>query len=275
MSKPQTLALDSRRMEFGAFLRSRRERLAPSDVGLPLGTRRRTPGLRREEVAMLANVGTTWYTWLEQGRNIQASIEVLTAVADVLLLDQAERRYLFTLADRPQLAWPSTGAEEVPAPVIRMLKDMVRQPAFVLGRRWDILAWNDAAVSVFGDFRRLEGDARNLVHLMFTNPEYRSLIADWDRLAPSSLAMFRADSARYSGDPDFARLISLLINESREFRAWWATHEVLNHASTIKRIQHPSSGELFFEYMSLDISACPGMRLIVCTPVSRITDVAA
>src|SRR5579871_2484710 len=177
---------DGRRREFAAFLRSRRERLMPSDVGLPDGFRRRTPGLRREEVALIAGVGATWYTWLEQGRDVQPSEEVLNALAVALRLDPAERRHLFILADRPAQQPLATGPESVPRPLVRMLKRMTDQPAYVLGRRWDVLAWNKAAVAVFGDFGRLEGDARNLIHLMFANESHRRLLLDWEQLAPLS-----------------------------------------------------------------------------------------
>lgn len=258
--------IDARRREFGDFLRSRRERLTPSAVGLPNGFRRRTPGLRREEVALLAGVGTTWYTWLEQGRDVRPSADVLNAIADALHLDMAERQHLFTLADRPSPESRSRGPEHVPDALVRMLDSMTGQPAYVLGRRWDVLAWNAAAVTVFGDFGRLEGDARNIMHLMFANEAHRRLLADWDDLAPLSLAMFRADSARYAGDPDFERLIAVLMKESPEFRAWWPRHDVMRQPSTVKRIHHPSDGQLEFEYMSLDVSDRPGMRFVVCTP---------
>ncbi|MCG0483787.1 helix-turn-helix transcriptional regulator [Pseudomonas aeruginosa] len=257
---------DARRKEFGDFLRSRRERLTPAAVGLPNGFRRRTPGLRREEVALLTGVGTTWYTWLEQGRDVRPSAEVLNALAEALNLDPAERQHLFTLADRPSPQTRSHGPEQVPGALARMLASMAGQPAYVLGRRWDVLAWNAAAVTVFGDFVRLEGDARNMMHLMFVNEAHRRLLADWDDLAPLSLAMFRADSARYAGDPDFERLIAVLMKESPEFRAWWPRHDVVLQPSTVKRIRHPSAGQLEFEYMSLDVSESPGMRFVVCTP---------
>jgi len=217
----------------------------------------------------LAGVGTTWYTWLEQGRDVRASAEVLQAIAKVLLLDDAERCHLFVLADRPGRDPSPAGAEEVPAALIRMLTAMSEQPAYVLGRRWDVLAWNAAAVSVFGDFGRLEGDARNLIHMMFANRKHRALLVDWDDLAPSSLAMFRAQCARYAGDPDFERLIALLMAESMEFRSWWPMHEVLHQAPTVKRVRRPGAGQLSFEYLSLEVSGHPGMRVVVCTPASQ------
>jgi hypothetical protein len=147
-----------------------------------------------------------------------------------------------------------------------MLESMIGQPAYVLGRRWDILAWNAAAIAIFGDFGRLDGDDRNMMHLLFASEAHRLLLTDWDDIAPLSLAMFRADSARYSGDPDFERLISFLMKASPEFRTWWPRHDVVRQPSTVKRIRHPSAGQLEFEYMSLDVSDCPGMRFVVCTP---------
>src|SRR5882672_660204 len=144
-----------RRRELGAFLRSRRERLAPGDVGLPDGARRRTPGLRREEVALLGGVGTTWYSWLEQGREVRPSVETLSALARALRLDPAERHHLYVLAGRPPPDDRARAPEEVGEPLRRMLDSLADQPAYVIGRRWDVLAWNRAAAAVFGDYGAL------------------------------------------------------------------------------------------------------------------------
>ena len=263
----QTRPLDARRKAFGDFLRSRRERLTPAAVGLPNGFRRRTPGLRRDEVALLAGVGATWYTWLEQGRDVRPSVEVLGALAGALHLDAAERQHMFALADRPSPTPPDTGPEIVPDAVVRMLTSMHDQPAYVVGRRWDILAWNAAATEAFGDFGRLDGDARNLIHLMFADEDHQRRLADWEDLAPLSLAMFRADSARYTGNADFERLIAHLQAVSPQFRAWWPRHDVLQQPSTVKRVHHPTAGLLCFEYTRLAVTDCPGMRLVVCTPI--------
>jgi transcriptional regulator with XRE-family HTH domain len=211
----------ARRRQSGDFLRSRRERLTPSDVGLPDGFRRRTPGLRREEVALLAGVGATWYTWLEQGRDVRPSAEVLSALADALRLSAAERRHLYILNDRPPPEPRTSGPERVEEPLLRMLDSLTSQPAYVLGRRWDVLAWNRAAELLFGDYGKLDGDARNIMHIVFANKAHRKLLIDWDEVASTVLAMFRADSARYAGDPDFERLISTLMRVSLEFRKWW------------------------------------------------------
>lgn len=259
----------ARRREFAAFLRTRRERLTPASVGLPSGLRRRTPGLRREEVALLAGVGATWYTWLEQGRDVRPSAEVLSALAGALRLDGAERQHLFVLNDRPPPTPRATGPEVVSETLLRMLTSMTTQPAYVMGRRWDILAWNRAAVRVFGDYATREGDARNIMHMLFADPAHRRLLLDWEALAPAVLAMFRVDSARYAGDPDFERLIALLSRVSPEFRTWWARHDVQQPLSGHKRILHPTGGRMDFEYASLDVSDQPGMKLVIYTPLQQ------
>ncbi|MGO6681795.1 helix-turn-helix transcriptional regulator [Rhizobium leguminosarum] len=258
---------EARRREFAAFLRSRRERLTPSEVGLPEGFRRRTPGLRREELAMLAGVGTTWYTWLEQGRDIRPSMQVLNALADALRLDEAERRHLFTLNNRQVPQAVSSAPECVDEPLQRMLANLTHQPAYVLGRRWDVLAWNRAAEVLFGGYDTLDRDERNIMHRLFADPAHRQLLVDWEAVARVSLAMFRADSARYAGDPDFERLIALLKQASAEFRDWWQRHEVVSPLSGIKRVNHPVKGRMSFEHTGLTLTSRPEMKLIVYTPL--------
>ncbi len=267
MSDILTADPSARRREAVEFLRSRRERLSPPDVGLSEGFRRRTPGLRREEVAMLAGVGTTWYTWLEQGRDVHPSNEVLAALAGALRLDPTERRHLYVLHDRPTPEQRPAGAERVDEPLRRMLDSLTGQPAYVLGRRWDILAWNRAAEVVYGSYARLEGDARNALHLVFADADHRRLLVDWDAVARASLAMFRADGARYAGDPDFDRLVTRLTRLSPEFAQWWPRREVARPLAGQKRIDHPVAGRMLFEYSSFGVGDPPDMKLIVFTPL--------
>jgi transcriptional regulator with XRE-family HTH domain len=256
-----------RRKEFGAFLRSRRERLTPANIGLPNGSRRRTPGLRREEVSMLAGVGTTWYTWLEQGRDVRASVEVLNALADALRLDIIEKHHLFMLhgttvpmpADRP--------LEQVSESLRRMLASLNTQPAYVLGWRWDILAWNRAATSIFGDYELLKGDERNIMHMLFANPGHRQLLVDWEQVARASLALFRADTARYAGNADLDRLVATLTRQSRAFRTWWPKHEISQQLTGYKRIEYPSKGRMLFEHITLALADASDMKLVVYTPL--------
>jgi transcriptional regulator with XRE-family HTH domain len=261
--------LEARRREFAAFLRTRREGMVPADVGLPEGFRRRTPGLRREELVMLAGVGTTWYTWLEQGRDVRPSPQVLNALANALRLDEAERQHLFELGSRGTLPPASTVPESVDEPLKRMLANLTHQPAYVLGRRWDVLAWNRAAVKLFGDYAMLDRDERNIMHRLFADPAHRRLLVEWEAVARVSLAMFRADSARFAGDPDFERLIALLKAESKEFRDWWSRHEVVTPLSGIKRIDHPATGRMSFEYTGLNLASQPDIKLIVYTPLDE------
>jgi len=239
----------------------------PSDVGLPDGFRRRTPGLRREEVALLAGVGATWYTWLEQGRDVQPSAEVLSALADALRLDAAERRHLYILNDRPPPEPKPVGPERVEQPLLRMLDSLTGQPAYVLGRRWDVLAWNRAAELLFGDYGKLEGDQRNIMHILFANKAHRKLLVDWNEVASTALAMFRADSARYAGDTDFERLIKNLMSVSGEFRELWSRQDVLRSLSSHKRIKHPLAGRMTFEYTSFEVTGQTDMKLVVYTPL--------
>jgi len=195
--------------------------------------------------------------------------EVLGALATALRLDAAERRHLFVLADRPPALKREAGPEVVDAPIRRMLASLGGQPAYVIGRRWDILAWNRAAAAVFGDYARLEGDARNIMHLMFANPAHRAMLADWPSLAAVTLAMFRADYAPYRGDADFERLIASLRAASPEFREWWPRQEIAGHLSGHKRIDHPAAGRMLFEYTSFAVSGAEGLRLAVYTPVAE------
>lgn len=263
-----------RRRDLGAFLRSRRERLTPREVGLPDGARRRTPGLRREEVALLGGVGTTWYSWLEQGRDVRPSVETLAALARALRLDPAERRHLFILAGRPQPDDRALAPEEVCEPLRRMLDSLADQPAYVTGRRWDVLAWNRAATAVFGDYGALEGDARNTMALIFTDPAHQRLLADWDTVARAALAQFRADSARYAGDAHFERLIARLTTASPEFREWWPRHEVLPHLSGRKRIRHPEAGPMVFEHTAMRFDDGTDRRMIVYVPLAEADTIA-
>jgi transcriptional regulator with XRE-family HTH domain len=258
----------ARRRQAGAFLRSRRGRLAPSEVGLPQGFRRRTPGLRREEVAMLAGVGTTWYTWLEQGREIQPSNEVLSALAEVLRLDRTERHHLFSLYDRPTPERRRPGEEQVGESLRHMVDGLAAQPAFVLGWRWDILTWNRAAELVMGPYSGLDGSRPNVLDLLFSD-RARRLFVDWENVARGALATFRADCAPYIGDPDFESVVARLTRLNPEFAAWWPQHDVAHRLAGTKRLNHPTVGPMHFAFSMLAVGDRPGMKLFVFTPVDE------
>ncbi|MBO0796283.1 MAG: helix-turn-helix domain-containing protein, partial [Ktedonobacteraceae bacterium] len=181
-----------RRKELADFLRTCRARLSPTDVGLPPGVRRKTVGLRREEVAQLANVGVTWYTWLEQGRDIHVSRQILESLAQGLRLNIDERTYLFSLAKHPLLPVSDGQREEISPLLQRFLDQLGANPAYIIGRRWDVLAWNRAACMVLGDFRAMPPEQRNIVRFVFTDQELRRRMLDWEGVAQRVLAQFRA-----------------------------------------------------------------------------------
>jgi PAS domain-containing protein len=196
---------------------------------------------------------------------VRPSNEVLKALARALRLDPTERRHLFVLHDRPPPERRPAGAERVDEPLRQMLDSLTGQPAFVLGRRWDVLAWNRAAEAVYGPYGRLEGDERNTLHLVFADPDHRRFSSIGKRCA--SLAMFRADCARYAGDPDFERLVARLTRLSPEFAQWWPQREVARPLAGQKRIDHPTAGRMLFEYSSFGVGDPPDMKLIVFTPL--------
>jgi transcriptional regulator with XRE-family HTH domain len=258
---------DRRRAELADFLRTRRAALKPEDVGFPNGGRRRTPGLRREEVALLAGVGTTWYTWLEQGRDVRASVDVLEALSQALRLTPAERTHLILLGRGEEAPPPKPPAERVSATLRRLIGNLGPNPAFILGRRWDYLAWNAATVALFGDLGRVDRAARNHVWLTFMDPARREMFTDWERSYPLMVAKFRADSARHLGDPAFEQLIQALRRSSPEFSKAWKRHEVASGAAGRKELRHPEAGMLVFEHAVFHPSEAPDQRLILYSPL--------
>ncbi len=256
-----------RRAELADFLRKRREHIRPQDVGLPNGGRRRTPGLRREEVAQLAGVGTTWYTWLEQGRDVRASFEVLEALSTALRLTPAERAHLILLGRGEEAPARRPPAERVSPTLRRVVENLGSNPALVLGRRWDYLAWNRAACVVFGDLDAIPRAARNHLWLMFMDPARREMFSDWEKGSRLSVAKFRADSARHLGDPSFEELIHALRQSSPEFCRAWKRHEVAGAGEGRKRLEHPEAGTLVFEHAVFHPAESPEQRLILYTPV--------
>jgi transcriptional regulator with XRE-family HTH domain len=257
---------DRRRTELADFLRKRRAVIKPEDVGLPGGGRRRTPGLRREEVAQLAGVGATWYTWLEQGRDVRASLDVLEALSRALRLTPAERTHLVLLG-RGEEPPPCKSEERVSSVVRRLIENLGVNPAYVLGRRWDYLAWNSAAAAVFGDFGAIPRAGRNHLWMHFMDPARREMFPDWERSSRVIVAKFRADSARHLGDPTFEELISTLRKSSPEFCKAWRKHEVARTAEGRKLIHHPVVGPLVFEHAVFNPQADREQRMILYSPL--------
>jgi hypothetical protein len=256
-----------RRRELADFLRTRRERLAPEEVGLPRGGRRRVVGLRREELAQLAGVGLTWYTWLEQGRNIHVSRQVVHSLGLALRLDPTERRHLANLSDPAAQVGELEPVAQVPTALQALLDQQGTSPAYVMSARWDVLAWNDAARSLFVDFARLSPPRRNMVWLLFTEPAFRDLLLDWEEHARVVLGQFRASRERREGDPAFARLVELLRAASPEFRTWWPRHEVRSRFEGRREFEHPRVGRLVLEQLTLRPLEDDELRVVLYTPL--------
>ncbi|MEV0246302.1 helix-turn-helix transcriptional regulator [Nocardia sp. NPDC050712] len=251
-----------RREQLREFLRARRAGIAPGDVGLPVVGRRRTPGLRREEVAMRAGVGVSWYTWLEQGRDITVSGEVLDAVAGALLLSAAERGHLYLLAGlNPPVAEADSG-HEVTEEVRRLLAAWGQRPAVLRDRFWNVLAFNDSARAVFG----FGAGAHNCLRTFFTNPRYRAMDEVWAAAAPAVVAAYRADAGHFPGDPGFGRVVAELSAASAEFAELWGRHEVGAPAPAVNAMRHPEVGELYFEATTLTIAHHPEWSMILYNP---------
>ena len=260
--------------ELADFLKTRRLRILPSQVGLPSGTRRRTSGLRREEVAQLAGIGLTWYTWLEQGRPIRVSEQVIESLARVLLLDRQERSHLYTLANQPLPAdipeYRGTGN-----PILQhVLDSLTLCPSFIADQRWNVVAWNRAACAVLGDFHTMNARRRNVVWAMFTDEYFKRLYADWEKNAKSLLGRFRSTCGKYIEDPWLNQFVEELKKQSPEFTLWWPLHEIQDNSSVYKEMNHPVAGKLNFESSSFDIPDYSGLKLFVHVP-SPDTDTAA
>ena len=259
-----------RRRELAGFLRSRRERIAPELVGLPPASRRRTPGLRREEVATLAGVGVTWYTWLEQGRDINASPQVLDAVARTLMLDPHERDHLFRLADAPDgNAQPECKA--LP-PTAQMLLDQLEPfPAVVRNARYDVLAFNQAFDTLIGPFGDLPFEERNSLWRMFTVPHCRERTLDWEEGTRRMVAEYRSAMAEHVAEPAWKCLVSRLTKASPEFAELWERHEVAGPENLTKRYLHPEVGLLKLNYTHLWLGQRLGTRMTTYTPADEQT----
>ncbi|MBW8482843.1 helix-turn-helix transcriptional regulator [Actinomadura parmotrematis] len=254
-----------RRADLAAFLRSRRERITPEDVGMPPGPRRRTPGLRREEVAQLAGVGVTWYTWLEQGRPINASPQVLDAVARTLRLDAAERGHLYRLADLPDAAVPPQ-ADTLPPEVRQIIDGMLPQPVSVVNDRGDVLVSNTAYDALFPTLRDAPPGERNTLWQIFTLPDCCNPLADLDREGPEHVAVFRHRYSRHKDEPAWRDFVRRLRAESPRFALLWDRQDVALPGPCDKVLRHAAVGEFRIRTTGFELTASPGVRMIVYTP---------
>ncbi|MFF9767078.1 helix-turn-helix domain-containing protein [Streptomyces sp. NPDC053086] len=253
-----------RRAELSEFLRSRRARLKPEDVGLAsFGRHRRVPGLRREELAQLAGVSVAYYTRLEQGNGRNVSAEVLDSIARALRLTDAEHAHLTHLA-KPKAHKKKAGApQQQVRPALRQLLAVLDGvPAYIVGRRAEILAWNRAAAALFGDWAELAPAERNWARLVFLRPDYRDLFVDWEQKAIDIVCALRMDAGCFPDDPRLSALVGELSVKSDEFRRLWATHDVKEKSHGIKRLHHPLVGDLSLNFESFRLAGDSDQSLI-------------
>jgi transcriptional regulator with XRE-family HTH domain len=254
-----------RRRELAAFLRNRRERLTPEQLGLPALGRRRTPGLRREEVAGHAGVGVTWYTWLEQARDINVSEQVLDAIARTLQLDPHERSHLFTLAGSP-LSQTDPDVVPVSDQVREIMTKLEPFPACVTNGRTDLLAYNRAYTALLGDLDGLPFDQRNSLWLTFTSPTMRHYLPDWEHAARRMVARFRSAMADHVAEPAWKCLVRRLQAASPEFGEYWQQHDVAPAENLTKHVRHPQLGALHMSMTNMWLSERYGLRMMTYSP---------
>ncbi|BBH19424.1 transcriptional regulator [Paenibacillus baekrokdamisoli] len=261
------MSANSRRSELGDFLRTRRERLDPSEHGFTIGTRRRTSGLRREELAQVAGVSVSWYTWLEQGRDINVSTQVLESIARALRLDWVERRHLFNLAlDTVTIQHLTQQSLEYDNLLQSVLDSWDTCPAYAVDYKWNIVGWNSLANRVFGDYSKRSERDLNIIWYVFTNPSQRMLLINWEREAKNGQALFRATSDQYADNPWFSQFIHDLSEASLEFREWWALHDIqITHGN--KELNHPIVGSLFLRQTTLLIAEFPELKILLYIPL--------
>ncbi|HLZ58941.1 MAG TPA: helix-turn-helix transcriptional regulator [Ktedonosporobacter sp.] len=259
-----------RRKELAHFLRTRRERVSPQAVGLPAGSRRRTPGLRREELALVAGIGVTWYTGLEQGRAMTVSTQVLESLVRVLDMNTAERNHLFLLARQQQPADPYPFTTAVSPALQCILDNLGTSPAYITNPRWDVLAWNKAMTCVYQtDFAALPPSERNILRLVFTSHSQHMPLVNWEQAAQGLLALFRASTERYVGEPWLKELVAELEQASPQFRTWWSQHAIQTTHTEKKELHHPLVGRLILQPTTFQVTDAPDLRMVIYTPLAE------
>lgn len=260
---------EQRRRELADFLRTRREKIKPEQVGITQLARRRTPGLRREEVAEFAGVGTTWYTWLEQARDIQPSAEVLHRLSQALQLNPAEVRHLYALAGKAAPVGIEMSGEILSPSLERLIAEGVQVPVIVLGQRWDVVGMNKLAEEIIPGFFQLPEEKRNWLYYIFRGEGAKEHVSDWETNARRLIAEFRASLAESLDHPWVLELIDLLKAESPEFARWWREHDVRDKAPIIVEINLPDRGKLVFERTVLQPYENSRLKILVFIPISH------
>lgn len=257
------------RRELAAFLKRRREGLTPAQFGLPAGTRRRTPGLRREELAQLASISATWYAWIEQGRDVSASPAALARLADALRLSSAERAYLFELSAKRDPNQPASDAVPDLPEALALALATISAPAYVLDRLGTARLWNRAATRLFTGW--LDGDRdRNLLRFLFASPMARKLIHDWPERARRVVAEFRADNSRHLDDPAVRALIDELSRRSTDFATMWREQTVIGREGGERRFRHPRDGALTYRQIGFAVANQPELKLVMLVSPPRL-----
>lgn len=259
-----------RRAGLADFLQNRRARLHPEQFQLQTFGRRRTQGLRREELAQLVGVGVSWYTWLEQGRDIQVSGQVLERLASILQLSAEERRHLFVLAQEAASPLAEPGSQkQVPNAISQAILDGFIYPARIFDERVNIVGWNESAKRVFGDYTLRSERERNALWFHFMHPAARTLHVNWERGARRCIASLHARYDRYPDDPWLSELIADLQRESPEFRTWWVEHEIVLDCGSLYEINHPQVGRLVLQPTTFPMPGQPGLQMSIYTPLAQ------
>ena len=251
----------------GAYLKNRRTKLDAASFGFS-GGRRRTSGLRREEVAQRANISATWYTWLEQGRGGSPSADVLDRIARALTLTEVEREHLFLLGLGRPPGVRYRGSDVITPRLQRLLDALTYSPAIVRTATWDVVAWNRAAASVLTDYGSLPPDQRNILRMIFCDPGIRAVQSEWETVARFVVAAFRIDAARAGADAEIAPLVEELCRSSPEFASMWRDNDVQTHGDGLKHLRHPLLGPIALEYSAFAVDARPDLSLIVYNPAT-------
>ena len=269
----------AQRVQLSEFLKSCRARLPPAAVGLPHGGRRRTPGLRREDVAALAGLSATWYTWLEQGRDVRASDRILENLSRTLRLSAEERDYLFALAQNRSAPLRAERVDEVPESVKRTL-NALNVPAEVITPRWDVIYWNQMVKRCFRDYGALPPNRRNLFRILMTSPEYQEDPVEYEAMARRITAKLRVDYSQAAGDPAFDELIEEMSQVSPMFFQLWRSPEIRSRSEGVHLLKHPQLGGIMFEHTSYVVEGVPSLRVVIFAPhdaesAAKIAQIAA
>jgi len=254
-----------KRKALGDFIKTQRAQLSPAELSLGGSARRRTPGLRREEVAQLCGISVTWYTWIEQGRTVSVSAAALARIADALHLSRAKRAYLFELSGKKDPQSQDTADQEIPDEILAVTAN-IKTPAYLLDRYWNAVAWNRAAKTLFVGWLDQKAGSKNLLEYTYSTPEAARLISDWEQRARRLVAEFRADCGMYLDEPQIADLVARLSASSAAFKRAWSLHDVTEKEGGERRFNHPSLGQLAYRQVNLRVANRPELKLVMLLP---------